>query len=289
MDKDNNIAPPGPNGQNGKHKPARTADLKTAGLKAFVLKKFALKKFGFAIFMLALTVIFVYFGIRQTEKLAEMGRLGAIISERVKQAPIGLPPVAEWVGFDPQIYNLRPLTVTGTFDSGGTVLVFTRLLKARGTFFGPGYWVMAPLYLEGGGIVFINRGFVPEQSAPRFKQGGIAAQGTVTIVGLGRISQQINSFTPGTDFKNRIESVRNIKRLSQFLTNTNERVAPIYIDQQAGEPGALPQGGETRMEFANPHWEYALIWFFMAAIPALILLIRLFSNRKKTKGAQTEK
>jgi len=41
----------------------------------------------------------------------------ADIDERIGNDPIELPSVAEWVGFDPEIYDFRPLTITGTFDS----------------------------------------------------------------------------------------------------------------------------------------------------------------------------
>lgn len=284
MNKDNNQREPIENRQSGEQEPAHINDLKIAGFT-----RAGLLRAGFVVFMLALTVAFVYFGVVQTQKLAENDRLSAIVNARIKQAPIGLPPLAEWVGFDPQIYNFRPLTVSGKFDFGGTVLVFTRLSKARGVFSGPGYWVMTPLYLDGGGIVFINRGFVPKQSASRFKQGGVEAQGTVTINGLGRVSQQVNSFTPGTDFKDRVEWVRNIKRLAQFIDTENAKIAPIYIDVEASQPGALPQGGETRVNFASLYWQYALIWFLMAATTLLMLLIWLFSNRPKNAGTQTEK
>ncbi|VAW21318.1 Cytochrome oxidase biogenesis protein Surf1, facilitates heme A insertion [hydrothermal vent metagenome] len=283
MDEDNNTTSPSPDKQPGEQEPSGTPDLKQNGLL----------RGWFVVLMLVLTIVFVYFGVSQMEKLAEKERFVAIISERVKQAPISLPPVAEWVGFDPQIYNFRPITVSGKFDFSGTVLVFTKLSTARGAFFGPGYWVMAPFYLDGGGIVFINRGFVPKQNAAQFKQGSIAPQGPLTIKGLGRVSEPVNGFTPGTDFKNRIEWVRNIKRLSQFIDASNSKIAPIYIDAKAGETGALPQGGETRMDFANPHWQYMLIWFLMAAISAFIFLAWLFSKRKrttqKTIQVQTEK
>jgi len=240
-----------------------------------------LKRAGFVVLMLALTMVFVAFGTLHLVKLAEKQRLTAIIDARVKDPPIALPPVAEWVGFDPEIYDFRPLVVSGTFDSGGAVLVSARLLKARGSFSGPGYWVMVPLYLEGGGIVFINRGFVPEQYTAQFKQGGVLAKGPVTITGLGRISEKLTSFTPGTNFYDRIEWVRNIARLTQFIDAPGTPVAPIYIDAKPAQPGALPQGGETRLSLAGRHFEYALVWFFLALVTPVILLIRLFSQRQK--------
>ena len=140
--------------------------------------------------------------------------------------------------------------------------------------------------LEDGGMVFVNRGFVPKQSADQFKRGGILVLGPVTITGFGRISQRVNGFTPGTDFQHRIEWVRNIKRLSQLVNSGGRPVAPIYIDVQAGVPGALPQGGETRVNLSDRHFEYALIWFSFAAITPFMLLIWWLSNRKTTDRAK---
>lgn len=272
---DNNSGTPlPPDGQADRQKPFRPINL---------------KKTGFVVFMLTLTAAFLYFGAVQLQRLAEKQRLIAIIDARIKDTPIALPPLAEWVGFDPEIYDFRPLTVTGTFDPKGTVLVSVGLSKARGSFSGPGYWVMVPLYLAGGGIVFINRGFVPDQSAARFKQGGIMAKGPVTISGLGRVSQKVTNFTPGTNFKDRIEWVRNIKRLTRLFNPANTPVAPIYIDANATQPGALPQGGETQLSFAGWHLQYALVWFLFAFVTPVILLIRLRSDHKKTARLQTEK
>jgi surfeit locus 1 family protein len=44
-----------------------------------------------------------------------------------------------------------------------------------------------------------------------------------------------------------------------------ERVAPFTIDADATpNPGALPEGGRTRINFPNDHLGYALTWFGLA-------------------------
>ena len=241
-------------------------------------------KLGFIGFMLALTGLFVYLGYWQLGRLAQKEVLINAVEARVNDAPISLPPVAEWVGFDPETYDFRPLTVSGTFDYSQTVLVFTYLDEQKGAYSGTGYWVMAPLRLTGGGTVYVNRGFVPQDLASGFKQGAAGPVGEVTITGLGRVSEKTNAFTPGSDFKNRIEWVRNIDRLLQFANEDQGPVLPIYINAEAGETGALPQGGETRLKFENRHLEYVLTWFSLAALTPLLLVFWLWNGRRRPDG-----
>lgn len=242
------------------------------------------KTWGFAVFMLALTLLFAFLGNWQVNRLAEKEAMLGAIEERIGNDPIFLPPLAEWIGFDPQTYNYRPLSVTGIFDHSKTVLVFTALVGANGTHSGPGYWVVAPLMLDQGGAIFVNRGFIPERLAGQFKEGGVGPVEEVTIIGTGRVSEKINSFTPGTDFQNRIEWVRNIERLSQFVDEDMGPFAPIYLDAAASSAGALPQGGETKLTIVNRHLEYAMTWYSLALLTPGLLFF-WWRNNKKTKLA----
>lgn len=239
-------------------------------------KKQAGSKTGFVVLMLALTGLFAYLGNWQLERLALKNARISAVEQRVGAAPIPLPPLDEWVGFDPQTYDFRPVKVSGTFDHRSTVLVFTYLADARGRYSGPGYWVVAPLTLAGGGTVFVNRGFVPQAQSEEFKRGGAGPRGEVSIVGLARASEMPNTFTPGSDFPNRVEWVRNIDRLMMFAETDLGPVAPVYINADASGEGALPQGGETRLVFPNRHLEYALTWFSLAVLTPIMLIFWLW-------------
>jgi surfeit locus 1 family protein len=48
-------------------------------------------------------------------------------------------------------------------------------------------------------------------------------------------------------------------------------VAPLYVDLPAGPAGALPQGGETVVDFPNNHLGYAITWFGFAILTPLLL------------------
>ena len=68
---------------------------------------------GFVALMMTLTALFIYLGFWQVNRLAQKEQLISAVEERLGQEPISLPPVQEWVGFDAQTYDFRPLRITG--------------------------------------------------------------------------------------------------------------------------------------------------------------------------------
>jgi surfeit locus 1 family protein len=231
---------------------------------------------AFVVLMLALTAVFVILGLWQWQRLAEKEALIATVADRMDRAPVSFPAPGFWPTLDADFYDYRPLVLTGRYVPGDTVLVFTSLAEARGRQSGPGYWVMTPFALEGGGSIFINRGFVPQASGPAFATGDDLDSGTLTVTGIGRRPEATGSFTPGADAANRIEWVRDPARLARFAETAPTPIAPIYLDLPAStDPDALPQGGETVVEFPNNHLGYALTWFGFALLTPILLLFWL--------------
>lgn len=233
----------------------------------------------FVVFMAALTVLFVTLGYWQVQRLEYKLALIAAVSERASLDPVALPPMNEWEATDPEIYNFRKITVTGHFVSDNGVCVFTALTNTRGKFEGPGFWVMAPFALDGGGTIIVNRGFIPQSAKALFDNAPLP-EGTLTLRGIARISAEPNGFTPGPDLANRIEYVRSIERLQALMSVELAPFVELYIDVEASGKGVLPQGGETVMTFRNRHLEYALTWFALAAITPLMTLIWLWRQRR---------
>jgi surfeit locus 1 family protein len=227
---------------------------------------------SFIVFMAVLTLLFAGLGTWQVLRLAEKEAIQARVAERVTAPPARLPRAAEWVGFDPAIWDFRRVILGGRFDYGQTVLVFTSLSEARGKASGPGYWVISPLRLDGGGIVLVNRGFIPADLKRLYADGGERREHS-TVTGIARMSETVNAFTPGPDTANRIEWVRDVARLSAMIDPGEEPVAPVYVDQDATAPGAFPQGGETRLEFPNRHLGYAITWFSLMLLTPILTFI----------------
>lgn len=236
----------------------------------------------FAVLMLALTGLFVWLGLWQWKRLEEKQALITAVESRLMLPPEHLPSFTEWEAISPEYYDYRPLVVTGMYLPEGTVLVFTSLARANGQHSGPGYWVMTPLAVEGGGTVFVNRGFVPQGSGPAFAGGGTTPAGNVTLSGIGRASERAGSFTPGPDVESRVEWVRDVERMAHLASPAAPPFAPVYLDLPGGDPGALPQGGETVVEFPNNHLGYALTWFGFALLTPVMLAFWLLRQRRRS-------
>ncbi len=246
---------------------------------------------GFVAFMAVLTLVLAGLGVWQLQRLEWKETLIARVEARARADPVPLPPAGEWVGLDPEVYDFRPVSMTGHFVRNNTVLVFTSLSDPRGPRRGPGYWVMDPFRTEDGGTVMVNRGFVPQGAGELFSSFDASVAppaGTVTIRGLAREPEDTGPFTPGPDIDAGVEYVRNIDRLTAMIDAELSPVAPVYVDQAATSPDALPQGGETVITFRNRHFEYAVTWFGLAGVTVVMTLFWLVRRIRARRAAVPE-
>ena len=93
------------------------------------------------------------------------------------------------------------------------------------------------------------------------------------------------AFTPGPDKTGRIEWVRDPARLAS-LAGVSGTVLGMTIDAPATAPGALPQGGETTVDFPNNHFGYALTWFGFAILTPCLLAFWVWRQLRPAPKAQ---
>ena len=195
------------------------------------------------------------------------------MNERVGAPPVSLPPAAGWPALEPSDYEYRHVRAHGVFDVTRQALVFRPLENPRGRYGGPGYLVMTPLRLADGSEVLVNRGFVPDT----MKAAAATGAGEADVVGLMRSSEGRTWFTPADDPARGQWFTRDVPEIASALHMT--KPAPFSIDADASaDPAALPEGGETILEFPNNHLSYALTWFGLAA--ALIGVFAAFAASK---------
>jgi len=236
---------------------------------------------GFIAFMLVLMALFIGLGTWQVQRLAEKQALIAAVEERLDLPPAPPPALEEWDDLDTEALNFRPLTLTGTFAHDQAVRIFTSLADstARGEATGPGYWIVTPFALADGGTVFVNRGFVPEGQVDAVLAEA-DQEGEVTITGIARAPETAGPFTPAPDPERRMEWVRDPQRLAALTDPELAPFAPFTLDQAAGEPGTLPQGGETVVEFPNNHLGYAMTWYGFALLVPFLLGFWIWRQRR---------
>ncbi len=202
----------------------------------------------------------------QVRRLAWKEDLIARVTERPSGPVRDLPTASAWPGIDIAAEEYRPFRLEGRFLNDREALVFTSIPDPHGRYGGPGFWVVTPFALTGGGTVLVNRGFVPQGKERPADRGGEPAGGTVTVTGLLRPDETRGFFTPNDAPEQNIFYARDIAAIAA-AKDLSPPVAPFSIDLVAAEspPGGLPQSGETRMVFPNNHLQYAVTWYGLAA------------------------
>jgi surfeit locus 1 family protein len=232
---------------------------------------------------LALCVL-VGLGTWQLQRLSWKEDLVARIEARLAAPPAPLPPQADWSRLDLDVWEYRPVSLRGRFDHAREARVYTVLGDPKGPLRGPGYLILTPFLLaDGGGIVIVNRGFVPESRADPASRAEGQVEGETTVTGLLRGPEARNSFTPDDEPTHGLFFARDPAPIAEAYGLVD--VAPFGVDAGAGagqSPGGLPQGGETRVVFPNRHLEYALTWYGLALALASVFIAFVIGRRRQT-------
>jgi surfeit locus 1 family protein len=202
-------------------------------------------------------------GFWQLERRVWKEELIARIEARTNALPAAVPPEGEWKNVNAERDEYRRVTARGTFRHDHEVQVYTVVSEQKGRAAGPGYWVMTPLELSSGAAVIVNRGFVPlDRRNPDTRTAG-QVSGQTTVAGLLRMPEQATLFSPENEPARNAWYRRDPGEIARALRL--ERVAPFTIDADATpNPGGLPEGGRTRINFRNDHLQYAVTWFGLA-------------------------
>ena len=139
--------------------------------------------------------------------------------------------------------------------------------------------MLTPLRQPDGGIVFVNRGFIPAELKNPAKRALGQIAGTVHLVGLLRLppAGRPNWFLP--DNRPDLNYWFWMDLPAMAAADALDRVAPFYIDADAApNPGGWPIGGVTPLALPNDHLQYALTWFSLAV--ALLVIYVLHYRRR---------
>jgi surfeit locus 1 family protein len=207
--------------------------------------------------------VLVGLGFWQLERRVWKEELIARVEARTNAPAVAISPEGDWKNVSAERDEYRRVTARGAFRHDREVQVYTVVSEQRGRSAGPGYWVMTPFELISGAAVIVNRGFVPlDRRNPDTRSAG-QVFGQTTVTGLLRMPEQATPFSPENDPARNAWYRRDPGEIARALKL--ERVAPFTIDADATpNPGGLPEGGRTRINFPNDHLQYAITWFGLA-------------------------
>ncbi|RZL39335.1 MAG: SURF1 family protein [Rubrivivax sp.] len=198
---------------------------------------------------------FLALAVWQVQRLVWKQDLMARVEQRLHAEPVAPPAGA--VSKDDEYRRVR---LSGRFEP-------REVLVQAVTELGGGHWVLAPLRLDDGRTVLVNRGFVPpEQRAP---EQHAAPNGPVELTGLLRLTE-----TGGGPLRANVPAEgrwysRDVAGIAAQL-GVADKAAPYFVDESAdpAQPLRYPRPGLTVIRFANNHAVYAATWLALAAIAA---------------------
>jgi surfeit locus 1 family protein len=206
---------------------------------------------------------FVSLGVWQLQRMQWKQALIARVEARVDAAPVAPPTRGDWAAITSGRDEYRRVRLSGRF------LPVAQTRTQAVTALGAGWWLLAPLRMDNGEIVLVNRGFVPagEDAAPPPTG---TPTGTVQIEGLLRISEPAGGFLRRNLPEQDRWYSRDVAAIARARGLPADAVAPFFVD--AVRDPALngwPRGGLTVVAFRDSHLSYALTWFGMALLTAV--------------------
>jgi surfeit locus 1 family protein len=223
-----------------------------------------------AAFVIGALAILCSLGTWQLQRLQWKRDLIARVDARLASAPISFDAAMARAAKGEDM-EYQPVEIAGVFRHDAEAHVFGVHEGAAGVF------VFTPLETAGAGLVYVNRGFMPQSmNADRANQ----PMGEVRVAGLLRRAERASRLEAALKPKDQPEDNLFFRRDPERLASARGlAVSPVYVDSFGREsPGDWPKGGLTRVEFPNRHLEYALTWFGLAA--ALIGVFLAYSIRR---------
>lgn len=202
-------------------------------------------------------------GTWQIQRMGWKAELMERVEARTTAPAVPLPLVLE----DPAAWEFRPVTLAGRFLNDKELLLIARPRQGQA-----GYEVMTPFARADGGVVLVNRGFVPMDRRDPASRAATRIEGDTSLRGVVRLPQPAGMFQPDNTPGAGTWLRANPPAMAAALGLA--KVAPVVVEALPGQsPGNLPTGIEPRVELPNNHLQYALTWYGLAATLALIYVL----------------
>jgi surfeit locus 1 family protein len=212
------------------------------------------------LFGMAGVAVLVSLGVWQLQRLAWKTAIVDRIEARLAAAAVPLPP-------DPEPGRDRYLKVraSGTIEPG-EVHVYT-----SGPAGGVGYRVIAPLRVGGGRRILLDRGYVPIEAKDAARP-----LGPVTVEGSLDWPQETDRFTSPPDRTGNIWFARDVSLMADALGTE-----PVMLVTAARDDPEAPMPLPVTPNIRNDHLEYAITWFALAAVWAVMTGYMLWRIKRR--------
>lgn len=141
-----------------------------------------------------------------------------------------------------------------------------------------GSHLYTPFEIQGGGIILVNRGWVPNDGAASIG----TPSGTITATGLFRKPDRANAFTPADDMAGNVFYHIDMDAIATAKDIAAPAPYILYLERE--DDGTLPRAISAKPSLNNNHKSYALFWFTMAGVLAVIYILRFILPLTDRRG-----
>jgi surfeit locus 1 family protein len=221
--------------------------------------------------------VLIGLGTWQVERKSWKESLIAAMSERLDAPPGPLPAPSAWPNLSQADDEFRRVTFKAEFDTAAEAFVYAGASALRPDTSGAGFWIFTPARLADGRVVVVNRGFMPFFEAKRLPNR--ITRGIVEIIGVMRWPETPHWFTPKANPKENIWFVRDPASIA--AAKDWGAVAPFYIEQETPlPPGGWPRPGKIVANLPNNHLQYAVTWYGLALVLAVVFGAYVVKSRR---------
>lgn len=228
---------------------------------------------------------FVALGTWQVQRRAWKLELIDRVEHRAHAPAVPLADPEKWPRITRAGDEYRRVTATGMFLNDAETLV--QALTERGA----GYWVLTPFCLRDGGVVLVNRGFVPPELGERASRAATEPVGISTVTGLIRMTEPGGGFLRHNDPAGNRWYSRDVQAIA--AARGLSRVVPFFIDAEGiASPvpvPAAPIGGLTVLAFHNNHLQYAITWYTLALMVVGAVWLGIREERRLRQQTQADR
>ncbi|MEM6662194.1 MAG: SURF1 family protein [Pseudomonadota bacterium] len=226
--------------------------------------------------------ILIALGTWQVQRLAWKKGVIAGIEERLAADPVAVPDAVS----EAEHHRLR---VTAQGRMGKRELHVLTSIKR----IGPGFRVVVPMELgddaEGTGRwIMVDLGFVPERlKKPMTRTDSVRWRKRLyhdRVTGLLYWPEDVDSFTPDPDIDGNLWFARDIGRMAEVLeTDPVLLIAEAHPDSAEGAKWPLPR--PPGVDVPNRHLEYALTWYGLGLVWAVMSIVWFRGEWRKARAA----
>ncbi|MGE3830633.1 MAG: SURF1 family protein [Parvibaculaceae bacterium] len=220
--------------------------------------------------------ILIGLGVWQLDRLAWKEALIADRDARGAAPPITLS--AAIAMDDPDFYRVE---AKGAFLHEGELFYLTTVGGK------PGFEVVTPLLTADGLAVLVDRGFVPEEMRDPASRPGSQPAGEVEIVGqVSRHEAGQGYFIPDNNAGTNYWYWWDVPAMLTYSHIPEGRKTVPFILHAVPTPGekAVPQPVGLGQNLSNNHLQYALTWFSLAAVLAVIAGLMVGQEAKRARA-----